>query len=756
MENIKETAKALQEAAKAIANVCDGAVEQDGMGFNSKDTYFGRYIVTVPIEDWDGEVCSVVHEMLATYKRQLDNYDIDYSELPKPKVEWKGNRKSVNTRLKEKYDRIQVQEFLAGKATLPKTFKIQKYCIATVRSESLRLKFPRNAEMIADLKSTTNRSCFFDGASKTWVVNKMHALSKVSSFLDKWDFIITDEDREFLKKCEAHEEEKESKEETKPNVTIEDDVIVLSFPYNAEATAVLRGMNGRRWNSDRKVNTVKIDMENILKIKELGERLNWKYSEGVLIKFGAVIEATESNIEASRANDADVEIENFGSDELKLRPFQKAGVAYAIEKKQVFIADEMGLGKTIQALGVMEKTQSFPTLVICPMAVKLQWAQEAKKWMPHRSVSVVTTKNVEGLNSDIYVVNYDIITKVASKLPEMKTVVLDESHYVKNPKAARTKAIMEVKDSAEIRLCLTGTSVLNKPVELATQLDFLGQLDEFGGFFPFAKRYCAATQTGFGWDFSGASNLEELSDKLRSFCYIRREKKDVAKEMPEIQRSIVPVMPEESEATNNLKDEIKDWAKENRSSMTHGEFHAKALQKIEQLRKLAVKEKYESCIDWIKNFMNNTDEKLVVFAHHRNIQSSLLEDLSDFNPAKISGDDNHETRETNKQKFWNDDSCRIIVCSLKAANVGLNLQNANNVAFVEYAWHAADMDQAEARVHRIGTTAARVSSYWLMAPGTFDSDQIELIERKREITDTINEGKFSSKNGSTFINKIFS
>ena len=122
-----------------------------------------------------------------------------------------------------------------------------------------------------------------------------------------------------------------------------------------------------------------------------------------------------------------------------------------------------------------------------------------------------------------------------------KAVVLDESHYIKNYKAQRTKNVTEIGKNAAIKLCLTGTPILNRPQELLSQLGFLDRLDDMGGFWHFAERYCNAQKTQWGWDFSGASHLEELNEKLRQHCYIRRNKADVLKELPPKQRTFVPV-----------------------------------------------------------------------------------------------------------------------------------------------------------------------------------------------------------------------
>jgi SWI/SNF-related matrix-associated actin-dependent regulator 1 of chromatin subfamily A len=162
-------------------------------------------------------------------------------------------------------------------------------------------------------------------------------------------------------------------------------------------------------------------------------------------------------------------------------------------------------------------------------------------------------------------------------------------------------------------------------------------------------------------------------------------------------------------------------------------YRAEMLVRIEGLRQLAVAAKYAATREWLANWLDTAEgEKLVVFAHHRDAQEKLKADLADYGAVSISGGDSDDNRDAAVKRFWNDPTCRVIVCSIKAASVGLNLQCASNVAFVEFAWHAADMDQAEARCHRIGVQGA-VTSYWIAGEDTFDEDMIALIESKRGV-----------------------
>ena len=126
----------------------------------------------------------------------------------------------------------------------------------------------------------------------------------------------------------------------------------------------------------------------------------------------------------------------------ELRPFQRAGVRYALESRRLFIADEQGLGKTVEALALLEEDDAFPAVVICPASLKLNWQREIEHWLPHRSLHVVVGGGKVIPKADITVLNYEIVHAHRERLAlsRPKALILDESHYVKNPQAKRTQA----------------------------------------------------------------------------------------------------------------------------------------------------------------------------------------------------------------------------------------------------------------------------------------------------------------------------
>ena len=132
----------------------------------------------------------------------------------------------------------------------------------------------------------------------------------------------------------------------------------------------------------------------------------------------------------------------------------------------VMIADQMGLGKTVQALALLAATEAFPALIVCPASLKMNWQREAQTWIPGRSVQILSGTKPTRVDADVLIMNYDILDGWADAIDGLRALILDESHYIKNGATIRTKAAIRLSDRLDpraIRLCLTGTPVVNVP-----------------------------------------------------------------------------------------------------------------------------------------------------------------------------------------------------------------------------------------------------------------------------------------------------
>lgn len=467
----------------------------------------------------------------------------------------------------------------------------------------------------------------------------------------------------------------------------------------------------------------------------------------------------EAAVTASRPATVDFHVDGLGG---TLRPFQLAGVQYAVQHERTFIADQMGLGKTVEALATLQATNNYPAVIVCPASLKLNWKREAERWLPGHSISVINGGRAD-YSADLVIINYDVLSRHVKELMRQtfRALIADESHYAKERTSQRSKALKALatgrlpgKDGRRtpeletapipVRLLLTGTPVLNRPAELIHQLDVLGRLNDLGGWNTFTNRYCDAKRTRFGLDLSGAAHLDELNERLRAHCMVRRLKADVLTELPAKARATVPVQITNRLAYDRAAEDVIEWLRENVSDAAAAKAtRAEQLVRIEALKNLAAEGKLTAVIEWVESFLES-DQKLVLFAHHVDVQKTLLAKFP--GASRLLGEDPTEIRQANVDRFQDDPTCRLIVCSLVAGGVGITLTAASNVAFVELGWNPGQMDQAEDRCHRIGQHDA-VTAWYLLATGTIDEQIAALIDAKRSVVDAATDGGNTSGEG---------
>ena len=423
-------------------------------------------------------------------------------------------------------------------------------------------------------------------------------------------------------------------------------------------------------------------------------------------------------------------------------PFQWAAVRYALEARGTFLADEQGLGKTVEALTTIEADGAFPAVVVCPASMKLGWERETRHWLPHRSVAVVQGRGVVAPRADITIVNYEV---VAAHLPALsrrrpRAIVIDESHYCKNPQAKRTQAVRRLAATVVpdgLRLALSGTPVLNHAEELVAQLRIIGRMDEFGSGASFSRQ------------FRGRVSEERLHWHMRRACFVRRLKADVLPQLPAKRQVVIPVALTNEPEYRLAERDVIAWLKSQPLDLSElnakiaATLRAQRLAQLGTLQRLAARGKLAAALAWIDDFLAS-GEALVVFARHLEVQRAVLARFP--HALHLLGEDSLERREASIKAFQQPDGQQLIVCATRVAAQGITLTRSSNVAFLELEWTPAMHDQAEDRCHRIGQRDA-VTAWYLLAANTIDETMARLIQSKRATVAAVTDGRVMEADG---------
>lgn len=444
----------------------------------------------------------------------------------------------------------------------------------------------------------------------------------------------------------------------------------------------------------------------------------------------------------------------------ELMPHQAKVVAAVARGHRTFLlADEPGLGKTAQALLAAQAANAYPLLVVVPNVVKTNWAHEAGLWTPQRRATVVhgDGDEVDGF-ADIVVVNYELLDRHVGWLGDMgfRGMVVDEAHFIKNKSSLRSRHVLSLSERIRERtarpllMALTGTPLINDIEDFRAIWQFLGWIDDTQ---PVGALLNALEETGLtpaepGFYAAARSSVVDMG-------IVRRRKVDVVADIPARRVADLPVELDGAvgrsiraaeqalarrlvqryraalEARGGVTDgfdpelarrvaaaELKDS-----SSQTGGENVFTMVRRIGQA-------KAGLAADYAAQLARNVG-KVVFFAKHVDVMDHAEQTFAErgIRYASIRGDQTPKVREKNIAAFVEDPEVSIVVCSLMAAGVGLNLQVASNLVLAELSWTDAEQTQAIDRVHRIGQ-AEPVTAWRIIAAQTIDSKIAELIDSK--------------------------
>lgn len=434
------------------------------------------------------------------------------------------------------------------------------------------------------------------------------------------------------------------------------------------------------------------------------------------------------------------------------RPYQCEGIAYMINHGNCINGDDCGLGKTGQTIITIELLDAFPALIITPASVKYNWKKEWEKWNPDRTVGVVGRKKKFDENvwqNDVIIINYDILgerglDKPTAKFKELlkkrwTACAMDEIHFLKNEKALRTKMAKKIVKTIPHVWGLTGTLTQNKPADLIQPFTIIRRFEDiFGTAKEFKYRYCNAKMTVFGMDCSGFSNLEELHELLRMGGYIRRNKRDVLNELPPMVEQTIDVPISNAREYRRAENNLLEYLEKVDIERANSAVNAPHLVMLQTLKQLSIEGKLPFITTYIKEWLEaNEGEQLLVFGVHREPLQQLAEY---FKAPIIQGGVSSDRKQQIVNEFSNGEH-RVLFANIQSAGTGTDgLQdNCSNLVYIELPDKSTELEQANARLERMGQRNS-INITYLLSPDTIDTDIKEMVADKGMITGLVNKG----------------
>jgi SWI/SNF-related matrix-associated actin-dependent regulator 1 of chromatin subfamily A len=433
------------------------------------------------------------------------------------------------------------------------------------------------------------------------------------------------------------------------------------------------------------------------------------------------------------------------------RPFQRKGIRMISKfNGRALLGDEMGLGKTVQSLlwYYEHRDIATPAIVVCPANLKWNWEEEIKRHIGIKAEVCEKRKpnrerrqelKIGRLKHKILIINYDILEGWIPTLLRLKPklLIVDEIHNCRNRKAKRTEMLKILSENIRYMIACSGTPFWNTPAELWPVLNMLNP-DKWDSYPNFAWEYAYPKMARGRWTYTGGRNLKELNKELKQHVLIRRRKADVLDELPAKTRRVIPVDITDRREYEFAERDFLGWLRTQSKAKALRASKSMQMARLGYLKRLAARLKMPSIISRIEDFLEESDQKLLVFGIHKKILGPLKEHFSD-QCVLVNGDTPKPARKEAVKLFMTKSKYRLFFGNIDTAGVGLNLTCTNYGHLIELPWTPAQCDQVESRNHRIGQDQKVLWDY-PVARGTVEEDLCELIQRKQSYHDEVIDG----------------
>lgn len=518
----------------------------------------------------------------------------------------------------------------------------------------------------------------------------------------------------------------------------------LSFPYDETVLSAVKALPSRFWHPDTKEWEIPLN-----KLTEVVDNLS-NYEIQLTGELGALVEKKVPNVKF----------------EFKTEPFdhQVDGFNYGLTHDAWLLGDEQGLGKTWQVINIAIAKKNLlgykHCLIVCGVnGLKWNWVKEISTHSNEQAYILGQRGNKIGSNADklddignIDNLPYFIITNVESLRDDkiagalkglcvagtIGMIAIDEVHKCKNPTSQQGKGILKL--DAETKIAMTGTPLLNTPLDLYIILKWLGY--EKHSFYAFKNHFCV--MGGYGnYQIVGYQHLDELREQLDEIM-LRRLKADVL-DLPE-----KLFVDEYVEMDNTQAGIYKEVLADLRLQIDKIASSPNPLSQLIRLRQatgytgilsteIAVSAKLDRMEELVEEAVAN-GKKVLIYSNWTDMTDAILDRLKAYNPATITGKIPDKETNTQEDKFQEDDTCKVIVGTVGKMGTGFTLTAGTVVIFVDEPWTDGDKTQAIDRCHRIGTSE-NITVYTLLTKNTIDERVNEIVKGKGELSDALIDGK---------------
>src|SRR5690625_1415155 len=396
---------------------------------------------------------------------------------------------------------------------------------------------------------------------------------------------------------------------------------------------------------------------------------------------------------------------------VNLRMYQEFGAKYGLHFKRTLLGDEMGLGKTIQALAMInhlyQNDQKY-SIVVCPLSILANWKREVHKF------SNLHTFIFHGKNRDeefekwqaqagVLITTYEQTSRMNfEEGHRLDALIVDEAHYVKNPEAKRSQSVYELSEIAEYVLFMSGTPLENRLEEMQQLLSVL--------------------QPNIAEQLSEELHLLQPSEfkQIVAPVYLRRNRKDVLAELPELE--VIPQWMDFGEEEKRQYHQAVIAGK--LMSMRRAAWLGGSPEKSPKLEKLL-----DICNEAYEN-----GQKVLVFSFFRDVLDTVQHHLQGRTFEAITGDVPNARRQDIIDEFTKAPSGSVLISQITAEGVGLNIQAANVVVLCEPQWKPSTEEQAISRAYRMGQSR-NVIVYRLLTEESIDVAMLEVLGEKSNLFD---------------------